>query len=243
MYVNIDNVGRPLVGIQGRITENAGRPLVGIQGRINKNLHFRIGEPQGPSLHFLTTELLNKILVFFSVFLSAKFVDKKTYNMYGKHYYRRVKFILQIGDLFFLNLAFIVASLITTSNPHYLPSEQTVIFLTMINVMWVVLSHIISNLYQIRRHILIAKKTIIAAIIISLHYLVVSFILKTSDTFDYDPQRIIYFYVFTYCLILTCKIVLYKKLKYFHKPDHTLHTIIMSRNRESECRNRIQHTN
>ena len=162
--------------------------------------------------------------------------------MYGKHYFRRVKFILQIGDLFFLNLAFIIATIITTAYQQFLPSEQTIIFLTMINVMWVVLSGI-SHLYQISRHIQIAKKIIIAAIIISLHYLVVSFILNTSDTFDYDPQKIIYFYVFTYCLILTCKIVLYKKLKYFHKPDHTLRTIIMSRNRVSECRDIIQHTN
>lgn len=162
--------------------------------------------------------------------------------MYGKHYYRRVKFILQIGDLFFLNLAFIVASLITTSDPHFLPSEQTVIFLTMINVLWIVLAHII-KLYRISRNIQLARKMFTAAIIISLHYLTVSFILKTSDTFDYDPQRIIYFYVFTYCLILTCKIVLYKKLKYFRKPVHTLHTIILSRNRMSECRNRIQHIN
>jgi hypothetical protein len=30
--------------------------LVGLQGSINKILHYRIGEPQGPSLHFFTTE-------------------------------------------------------------------------------------------------------------------------------------------------------------------------------------------
>jgi len=162
--------------------------------------------------------------------------------MYGKHYYRRVKFILQIGDLFFLNLAFIVASLITTSDPHFLPSEQTVIFLTMINVLWIVLAWIV-KLYRISRNIQLVRKMFTVAIIISLHYLTTSFILKKSDTFDYDPQRIIYFYVFTYCLILTCKIVLYKKLKYFRKPDHTLRSIIMSRNRVTEFRNRIQHIN
>ena len=162
--------------------------------------------------------------------------------MYGKYNIRKVKLILQIGDLFFLNLAFIIATIITTAYQQFLPSEQTIIFLTMINVMWVVLSGI-SNLYQIRRPIQIAKKMIIAAIIITLHYQVVSYILKTSDTFVYDPQRIIYFYVFTYCLILICKIVLYKKLKYFHKPYYTLRTIIMSRNRVTEFRNRIQHIN
>ena len=160
--------------------------------------------------------------------------------MLGKHYFRRVKFIFQIGDLFFLNLAFIVASLITTSNLHFLPSEQTIIFLTMINVLWIILALII-KLYRISRNIQLARKMFTAAIIISLHYLTVSFILKTSDTFDYDPIRIIYFYIFTYSLILTCKIILYKKLKFFHKSDHKSRSILLLRGSVSGNRNRIQH--
>jgi len=52
LYINISDVGRPL----WVITKNVGRPLVGLQGSRNKNLLFRIGEPQGPSLHFLTSE-------------------------------------------------------------------------------------------------------------------------------------------------------------------------------------------
>ena len=160
--------------------------------------------------------------------------------MLGKHYFRRVKFIFQIGDLFFLNLAFIVASLITTSNLHFLPSEQTIIFLTMINVLWIVLSLII-KLYRISRNIQLARKMFTAAIIISLHYLTVSFILKTSDTFDYDPIRIIYFYIFTYSLILTCKIILYKNLKFFRKLNHKSRSILLLRGSVSGNRNRIQH--
>jgi FlaA1/EpsC-like NDP-sugar epimerase len=160
--------------------------------------------------------------------------------MLGKHYYRRVKFIFQIGDLFFLNLAFIVASLITTSNLHFLPSEQTIIFLTMINVLWIVLALII-KLYRISRNIQLARKMFTAAIIISLHYLTVSFILKTSDTFDYDPIRIIYFYIFTYSLILTCKIILYKNLKFFRKLNHKSRSILFLRGSVSGNRNRIQH--
>jgi len=160
--------------------------------------------------------------------------------MLGKHYYRRVKFIFQIGDLFFLNLAFIVASLITTSNLHFLPSEQTIIFLTMINVLWIILALII-KLYRISRNIQLARKMFTAAIIISLHYLTVSFILKTSDTFDYDPTRIIYFYIFTYSLILTCKIILYKKLKFFRKLNHKSRSILLLRGSVSGNRNRIQH--
>ena len=160
--------------------------------------------------------------------------------MLGKHYFRRVKFIFQIGDLFFLNLAFIVASLITTSNLHFLPSEQTIIFLTMINVLWIILALII-KLYRISRNIQLARKMFTAAIIISLHYLTVSFILKTSDTFDYDPTRIIYFYIFTYSLILTCKIILYKKLKFFRKLNHKSRSILLLRGSVSGNRNRIQH--
>jgi len=160
--------------------------------------------------------------------------------MLGKHYFRRVKFIFQIGDLFFLNLAFIVASLITTSNLHFLPSEQTIIFLTMINVLWIILALII-KLYRISRNIQLARKMFTAAIIISLHYLTVSFVLKTSDTFDYDPTRIIYFYIFTYSLILTCKIILYKKLKFFRKLNHKSRSILLLRGSVSGNRNRIQH--
>ena len=160
--------------------------------------------------------------------------------MLGKHYFRRVKFIFQIGDLFFLNLAFIVASLITTSNLHFLPSEQTIIFLTMINVLWIILALII-KLYRISRNIQLARKMFTAAIIISLHYLTVSFVLKTSDTFDYDPTRIIYFYIFTYSLILTCKIILYKNLKFFRKLNHKSRSILLLRGSVSGNRNRIQH--
>ena len=160
--------------------------------------------------------------------------------MLGKHYFRRVKFIFQIGDLFFLNLAFIVASIITSSNLHFLPSEQTIIFLTMINVLWIVLALII-KLYRISRNIQLARKMFTAAIIISLHYLTVSFILKTSDTFDYDPIRIIYFYIFTYSLILTCKIILYKNLKFFRKLNHKSRSILLLRGSVSGNRNRIQH--
>ena len=35
------------------IVENVGRPLVGLQGSIDKNLLFLKGDPQGASLHFL----------------------------------------------------------------------------------------------------------------------------------------------------------------------------------------------
>jgi hypothetical protein len=59
LYNNVGDVGRPLVGLQGRITENVGRPLVGLQGNITKNLHFRIGEPLGPPYIFLQQNLNN----------------------------------------------------------------------------------------------------------------------------------------------------------------------------------------
>jgi FlaA1/EpsC-like NDP-sugar epimerase len=159
--------------------------------------------------------------------------------MTGIYYIRKVKFILQIGDLIFLNLAFIVASIITTSDPHILPSEQTVIFLVLINFLWIVLASI-SKLYHIRRNIQIAKKIFMTALIISLHCLVISCILKNSETFNYDPLRIFYFYIFTYCLIITCKITLYRNLKYFRKLGYKSNSVVILSGRVFRYRNRIQ---
>jgi hypothetical protein len=160
--------------------------------------------------------------------------------MTGIYYIRKVKIILQIGDLIFLNLAFIVASIITSTDPHILPSEQTVIFLVLINFLWIVLT-VISKLYQIRRKIQIARKIFLTALVISLHCLTISYILKTSDTFNYDPLRIFYFYIFTYCLIITCKITLYKNLNYFRKQGYKSSTVVILRGRFLRYRNRIQH--
>jgi putative colanic acid biosynthesis UDP-glucose lipid carrier transferase len=146
--------------------------------------------------------------------------------MPGIHYSRKVKIILQFSDLFFLNFAFIVASYITTSSPSFLPKGQTIIFLVMINLFWSFMAGN-SDLYQIRRHIQIVKKIYKAALIITLNYLAVSFILKMSSVFDYNSLQIIIFYLLIYCLILTGKFFLFIALKYFRKLGFNSRSIVI----------------
>lgn len=136
--------------------------------------------------------------------------------MPGKQYSRKVKIILQISDLFFLNLAFIIASLITTSSPSFLPGNQTIVFLVMINLFWSFMADN-SDLYQVGQNTQIDKKIYKTAIIITFNYLAVTLILKMSVVFDYNSLQIIIFYILIYGLILSGKVLLCQGLRYFQK--------------------------
>ena len=72
--------------------------------------------------------------------------------MAGIHYTQKVKIILQLSDILLLNLAFFLASYITTSSVSFLPKEQTLIFLILINLFWSVLADN-SDLYQVSQNI------------------------------------------------------------------------------------------
>jgi putative colanic acid biosysnthesis UDP-glucose lipid carrier transferase len=136
--------------------------------------------------------------------------------MAGIHYSQKVKIILQLSDLFLLNLAFIVSSYITTSSASFLPKGQTVIFLIIINLFWSILADN-SDLYQISRNIHVIKKIYTSAIIITVNFLAVSLILKMSVIFACNPLQIIIFYILFYLLILTGKVFLTNGLKLFRK--------------------------
>jgi len=98
--------------------------------------------------------------------------------MAGNHYSNKVKIILQSGDLLFLNIAFFVSSYISTQTFSFLPKNQTVTFLVMIDLIWYVLGSY-SDLYNIGLLIRIDKNIYKAFFITTLHYLIVSsFILQ-----------------------------------------------------------------
>ncbi len=136
--------------------------------------------------------------------------------MSGIHYSQKVKIILQLSDLFLLNLAFFVASIITTSSASFLPKGQTIIFLIIINLFWLILAEN-SDLYQLSRKIQINKKIYKEALILTINFLVVFLILKLSVIFAYNPLHIIIYYILCYILLITGKVALFNGLRYFQK--------------------------
>jgi len=136
--------------------------------------------------------------------------------MAGIHYSQKVKIILQLSDFILLNLAFILASYITTSSMSFLPKGQTLIFLIIINLFWSILADN-SDLYQISQNIHVIKKLYKSAIIITLNFLAVSLILKMSVIFACNPLNIIIFYILFYILILSGKVVLFNGLNFIKK--------------------------
>ena len=132
--------------------------------------------------------------------------------MAGKHYSNKVKIILQFSDLFFLNLAFVAASLLTTRTFSFLPFKHTILFLIMVNLIWSVLAGN-SDLYKIRRHIQLDKKLYKAGLIITIHYMIFAVIIKASGVFHYTTGQLIIFYLFIYYFIFTGKVILFMALK------------------------------
>lgn len=146
--------------------------------------------------------------------------------MAGKYYSNKVKIILQLSDLFFLNLAFIFASYVTIRNFSFLPKDQTFTFLVLINFVWIVLSNI-SDLYHIDRVIKIDKKIYKTAIIITAQCLIVSFIAKLSGIISYSTYQITIFYILIYYFIFIGKIIILKILKFLRKNGFNSRTIVI----------------
>jgi putative colanic acid biosynthesis UDP-glucose lipid carrier transferase len=136
--------------------------------------------------------------------------------MAGKHYSNKVKIILQLSDLFFLNLAFIIVSVIRTNSLSFLPKAQLVPFLILINIFWIVISEN-SDLYDIGRDIKVDKKIYKVALIISIHCLIITLIISSSAYLKLGRHHLTYFYVVAFYLISIGKILNLYALKYLRK--------------------------
>ena len=146
--------------------------------------------------------------------------------MAGKHYSNKVKIILKFCDLVFLNLAFIVASLYSTHTFSFLPQNQTIVFLIMINLIWYVLASN-SDLYDIRRHIHIDKKIYKVAFIISIHYVIISVILKLSGVFHYASREIIVLYLLIYYFMFTGKVSVFLILRSLRSRGYNTRNVVI----------------
>ena len=146
--------------------------------------------------------------------------------MAGKNYSNRVIFILLIGDLIFLNLAFIATSYITSRSLSFLPIDQTFSFLVIINLFWSVLA-VNSDLYKIDRFVQVHKNMSKAILIVILHYIAVSLILYTTDVFNLSTYRLIIFYIFIFFFLYAGKIILLLMVKYLRKKGANLQTVVI----------------
>jgi putative colanic acid biosynthesis UDP-glucose lipid carrier transferase len=146
--------------------------------------------------------------------------------MAGNHYSNKVKIILQLGDLFFLNLAFIVSSYITTQTFSFMPVDQAFTFLIMINFIWYVLASY-SDLYNIGMFIRIDRNIYKALFITTLHYTIVALMLYLIDVFQYTVHNMFVFYVAVYYSIFAGKILLLLGLKFLRQHKYYIRNVVI----------------
>ena len=146
--------------------------------------------------------------------------------MAGNHYSNKVKIILQAGDLLFLNLAFFVASYITTQTISFFPEDQTFTFLVMINFIWYVLASY-SDLYKIDLLVRIDKNIYKVLFITTFHYLIISLILYLSGIFNVSAYQIFIFYFTVYYSIFAGKILLLLTLKFLRRHKYDIRTVVI----------------
>lgn len=146
--------------------------------------------------------------------------------MAGNHYSNKVKIILQSGDLLFLNVAFLVSSIVTTHHSSFLPKDQTFSFLIMINLIWYVLAAN-SDLYNIDRLIRIDKNIYKALFLVTLHYAIVTLVLYLTGVFKYSNHQLFIFYFSVYYSIFAGKILLLVGLKYMRQKGYYIRNVVI----------------
>ena len=146
--------------------------------------------------------------------------------MAGNHYSNKVKLILQTGDLLFLNIAFFMSSYIITHTYSFLPNNETITFLVMINLIWYVLASN-SSLYEIGLYIRFDKNIYRTLYITTLHFSVIALILYLSDIFSYTTNQIFIFYVTLYYSIFAGKILLLLGLKFLRRMKIDVRNVVI----------------
>ena len=146
--------------------------------------------------------------------------------MAGNHYSNKVKIILQSGDLLFLNLAFFVSSYITTQTFSFLPKDQTITFLIMVNLIWYVLGSY-SDLYNIGLLIRIDKNIYKAFFITTLHYLIVSLIVYSIGIFSYTSHQLFILYLTVIYFVIAGKILLLLGLRYLKQHKYDVRNVVI----------------
>jgi len=125
-----------------------------------------------------------------------------------------------------LNIAFFVSSYISTQTFSFLPKNQTVTFLVMIDLIWYVLGSY-SDLYNIGLLIRIDKNIYKAFFITTLHYLIVSLILYFSGVFTYITYQIFIFYITVIYSVSAGKILLLLGLRYLRRHKYDARNVVI----------------